>query len=330
MKAVRVIDPGPESRLRIGEVEKPEPAENELLVRVRATALNRADLLQRAGKYAPPPGTSEILGLEMAGEVESWGKACTGWEKDDPVCGLLPGGGYAEYVTIPESLAIRMLPGQSFEQAAAIPEVFLTAYQALYWLGDLKAGESVLIHAGASGVGTAGIQLARAIHNKVSSQIFVTASAAKHAACLTLGADHAIDYKKEDFAAVLKEKTAGKGVDLVIDFIGAPYFKKNIDSLGLDGRLVILAMMGGPVVESVNLMQLFRKRIHVKTSTLRSRSVDYKARLTADLVDNCMPLFNSGELKPVIDKIVDWQDVEEAHNYMASNQNTGKIVLQVS
>lgn len=325
MKAIHIINPGPNSRLQVGEAPTPVPKDDELLVRVRATALNRADLLQRSGKYPPPPGASEILGLEMSGEVAGFGKDCQGWEEGQRVFGLLPGGGYAEYVTIPAALAIRMPASLTFEAAAAIPEVFLTAFQALYWLGELKGGERVLIHAGASGVGTAAIQMA--IHSGAS--VFVTASTGKHAACLELGAQHAIDYKTEDFEAVIREKTDGEGVDLIVDFIGAPYFEQNINSLRLDGRLVLLAMMGGSRLAEVNLAKLFRKRIHFKPSTLRSRSVDYKIALTQEFQRLMLPLFEGQLLRPVIDSIFNWEEAEQAHNKMAANENTGKLVLKI-
>ena len=325
MKAIHIINPGPDSRLEIQETESPMPGPEELLVRVHATALNRADLMQRNGNYPPPPGASEILGLEMAGTVEGWGSACTDWQLGERVLGLLPGGGYAEYVVIPQSLAMRMPAQLSFEEAAAIPEVFLTAYQALYWLGELKAEESALIHAGGSGVGTAAIQMAK----QTGANVIVTASSAKHEVCLGLGADLAIDYKREAFDKAIHDATNGQGVNLIVDFIGAPYFQPNIASLCLDGRLVLLAMMKGSEIKSTDLMHLFRKRIHVKASTLRSRSLDYKAELTKDFEKAMMPLFKIGEIKPVIDSIFDWRDVNAAHARMAANLNSGKVVLQI-
>lgn len=330
MRAIRTIDPGPESRLVIEEVASPTPAADELLVRVRATALNRADLLQRQGKYPPPEGASEILGLEMAGEVVSWGDACSGWHAGDRVCGLLPGGGYAEYVVLPQVLAMRMPGEMSFEQAAGMPEVFLTAYQALFWLGAYAAGDSVLIHAGGSGVGTAAIQLAKHIQGNDGGQIFVTASKGKHETCLSLGADTAIDYKTQDFAGVVQEVTKGAGVDVVLDFIGAPYFEQNLAALGMDGRLVLLAMMGGSWLDGLSLGKIFRKRIHIKATTLRNRSDTYKADLTKAFQRDMLPAIASGTIEPVIDRVYSWTEAETAHAYMAKNQNTGKIVLTVT
>ena len=326
MQAVCVINPGRQSSLEIQSVEKPAPAVGELLIKVHATAVNRADLMQRNGAYPPPPGASEILGLEMAGTVEALGAGCEGWQLGERVFGLLSGGGYAEYVVIPQTLAMRIPEAMSFEDAAAIPEVFLTAFQAICWLGQLKRDDNVLIHAGGSGVGTAAIQIAK----QIGATTFITASSGKHDVCLELGAHVAIDYKKEAFDEVILQHTGGKGVQLVVDFIGAPYFEQNIIALGVDGRLVLLAMMGGSRVDSVNLMRLFRKRIHLKASTLRSRSLDYKADLTKDFLHTFGEALESGSLKPVIDRVFDWSEVDLAHERMQANQNTGKIVLRIS
>lgn len=326
MRAVQVVNPGPESRLKIGEVPTPVTASNEVLIKVEATALNRADLLQRLGKYPPPKGASEILGLEVAGTIVQTSPECTYYREGDRVIALLSGGGYAEYVAVPYLHVMRLPDELSFDQGAAIPEVFLTAHQALFQLGRLLFDDHVLIHAGASGVGTAAIQLAK----HTDAKVYVTASKAKHDKCLALGADLAIDYKSEDFEAVILEKTEGRGVDLVIDFVGAPYFKKNLGALAMDGQLVLLAMMGGSKIEQLNLRDLFKKRIQVKTSTLRSRSLSYKAELVEEFwTEFGAPLFSEGKLKPVIDRVFDWHEVEKAHAYMASNQNVGKIVMRV-
>jgi len=326
MRAVLVDNPGDESRLVLGEFATPQPAGNELLVRVHATALNRADLLQRSGKYPVPKGASPLLGLEMAGVVEEVGSDCSGWSVGDRVFGLLPGGGYAEFATIPQEMAMPIPDSFSFEEAAAIPEVFLTAYQALVWLGDLKEGEDVLIHAGASGVGTAAIQLAK----EIGARIWVTASKPKHELCIALGAQGAIDYKSEDFVERVNALTQENGVHLIIDFLGASYLSKNIESLGLDGRLVMLALMGGARVDSFNLAKLFRKRIHLKASTLRNRSLDYKVALTKAFNDDFGAQLRKDIIKPIIDSVYDWTEVTEAHNRMSANKNSGKIVLKIS
>lgn len=326
MKAVLFDQPGGPEHLYVGDAPRPEPAADELLVGVEATALNRADLLQREGAYPPPNGASDILGLEVAGTVAEVGSSCKGWTVGDRICALLPGGGYAEYAVVPQQMAMRIPGTLSFEEAAAIPEVFLTAFQALFWLGDLKGNERVLIHAGASGVGTAAIQLARA----VGATPYVTASAPKHEACLALGAEAAIDYKTEDFAHRIAKLTDGKGADVILDFIGASYFDANIQALARDGRLVILALMGGRTVDSVDLRSLFAKRAHILFTTLRSRSLSYKIDLTQDFARRMLPLFDEGKLQPVIDSVMAWQDVQKAHRRMGANENIGKIVLRVN
>lgn len=325
MKAIVVKKPGGPEQLRMGMVEKPVPREDELLVRVQATALNRADLMQREGRYPPPEGASPILGLEFAGIVEEAGRGCPTWNVGDRVCGLLSGGGYAEYAVIHRDMAIPLLPSLSFVDAAAIPEAFLTAFQALHWYGEIASGKRVLIHAGASGVGTAGIQLARA----AGATVYVTASAGKHEICLGLGADAAIDYKTEDFAERIEELTGGEGVDVIVDFIGAAYFHQNAASLALDGRWILLATLGGSRVEDVDLRDMFSKRASFFASTLRSRDRDYKIRLTQDFTALAMPLFENGTMKPVIDRVFAWTDVADAHRYMGANRNEGKIVLRV-
>ena len=325
MKAILFKQFGGPEELYIGETPDPTPAPDELLVKVHATALNRADLLQLAGKYPPPPGESSILGLEMAGTVVACGAEVEDYAPGDRICGLLPGGGYAEYAVLPEALAIPMLDEMTFTDAAAIPEVFLTAFQALSWLADLKAGEKVLIHAGASGVGTAAIQLARLMG---ASEVFVTASGPKHVLCQQLGAHHCIDYRTEDYAAVVLEKTEQKGVDVLIDFVGGPNFAPNLKAMSVDGRIVMLAFLGGPQTpDSINLAAMLRKRIHVMGSTLRSRTKAYKAALTKDLVEQHWPNFASGSLRPIIDSVYPWEQVADAYRHMAENRNKGKIIL---
>ncbi len=326
MKAILLKEFGLPENMYIGDWETPQPTDQELLVKVKATALNRADTMQRQGNYPPPPGASTIMGLEFAGEVVALGKRVSNWQVGAKVCGLLSGGGYAEYVTIHKDLAMPIPKGLSFEEAAAIPEVFLTAYQALIWIAKLKEGENILIHAGASGVGTAALQIAKA----VGANSYVTASKGKHETCLRLGATQAIDYKTEDFEAAILEATNKKGVDVVIDFIAAPYFQKNIQVLGLDGRMVLLALMGGMKVAQFNLLPFFIKRIQVTASTLRSRSLDYKIRLSQDLQQFAWSKFESKTFQPVIDRVYDWSQVAEAHTRMENNENIGKIILKIT
>jgi len=325
MKAILVKQPGGPEQLILGDYEQPMPGSYELLVKVHATALNRADTLQRQGKYPPPKGASPILGLEIAGVVEVAGINCTKFKKGDKVFGLLPGGGYAEYAVIDEAMAMPMPENLSFEEAAAIPEVFLTAWQALVWLGKLQPGERALIHAGASGVGTAAIQLGRAL----KAEVLVTASESKVQTCLNLGAHKAINYKDVPFEDEVLAYTNNEGVDVIVDFIAGPYFNQNIDCLRLDGRLVILASLGGGKVDNFDLRKILTKRLQVMGSTLRSRTKDYQIKLTEDLAKFALPLFKEGKLKPVIDSIYSWEDAAEAHRYMEQNKNIGKIVLRV-
>lgn len=327
MKAILVKEPGEVDQLMIGEFPTPKPADDELLVKVKAAALNRADILQRQGRYPPPQGASPILGLDMAGVVAEVGARCTERRQGDKVFGLLSGGGYAEYATINEKMALPIPENLSFEAAASIPEAFLTAYQALFWLGKLQAKENVLIHAGASGVGTAAIQLVK----EAGANAMVTAgSERKLDACRQLGATTAINYKESSFAPKVLAATDNRGVDLILDFVGAPYWEGNYTSLALDGRLILLATMGGSELEHFNLSSLMRKRIKLIGSTLRVRSLDYKIRLTQDFAAFALPRFADGRLKPVVDRIFPWEKVSEAHRYMEENLNIGKIVLKIS
>ena len=327
MKAILIRRPGGADQLHFGEQETPVPQAHELLVKVAATAVNRADILQREGQYPPPAGSNPILGLEMSGKVVETGPEVTHHSVGDPVFGLLPGGGYAEYAVIHEQMAMPVPDALSLIEAAALPEVFLTAYQALHWLGKLQPGERILIHAGASGVGTAAIQLAKAMQ---AGAIIVTASAAKHAVCRQLGAHYTIDYKTDDFQEEVEKITGGDGVDLVLDFIAAPYFKKNISVLRTDGRMVMLALLGGTHVENFNLGNLLRKRLQITSSTLRSRTLDYQINLTQAFAEFALPRLANGSLRPVIDQVFDWKDVQQAHQRMEANQNTGKLVLEIT
>jgi tumor protein p53-inducible protein 3 len=326
MKAVLVTEPGGAENLKLDAWQKPVPERNQVLVKVKATALNRADILQRQGKYPPPKGASPILGLEIAGEVVACGKEVKRWKTGDKVFGLLPGGGYAEYAVIHEEMAMPLPEHMDYTEAAAIPEVFLTAFQALSWLGRLEKGERILIHAGASGVGTAAIQLAI----EMGAEVLVTASSSKHELCLKMGASHAIDYKAGPFQPEVMKYTRGSGVDVIIDFIAGPYFSQNLECLRTDGRLILLAGLGGSKAEDIDLRHILMKRLSVIGSTLRSRSLDYQIKLTKDLFAFTEERFRDKRLEPVIDKVFDWSDVVAAHRYMESNQNAGKIVLAVS
>lgn len=325
MKAINVINPGKDSRLEITEVQTPTPGDHEILVKIEATALNRADLLQRQGNYPSPEGTSSILGLEMAGIVEKTGSRVSRWKPGDFVFSLLPGGGYAGFCVIHEQMAMPIPENLSFEEAAAIPETFLTAFQALSWLGRLEQRETVLIHAGGSGVGTSAIQLSRHLFD---ARILTTAGKEqKLETARELGADYAYNYKKKDFAEEIQKDLGKNVVDLIIDFVGAPYWNKNMEVLATDGRMIILSMLGGHKLNKISLIPILRKRLSIVGSTLRSRSGEYKIKLSQEFAAQTLELFEQDILKPVIDSVYDWKETEEAHQRMAENKNTGKIVL---
>jgi len=325
MKAIQIQNPGKNSSLAIKETPTPKPASNEILVKTKATAINRADLHQRGGNYPPPEGASDILGLEMAGIVEAAGSEVTKWQPGDRVFALLSGGGYAEYCTIHQDMAIAMPENLSFDEAAAIPETFLTAFQALDWLGKLQENETVLIHAGGSGVGTSAIQLARHLYD---ARIVTTAGKQhKLDTARELGADFAYNYQTQDYAEAIKQDIGPNSVDLIIDFIGKPYWRKNIEVLAMDGRVVYLSFLGGHRLEQMSLAPILKKRLSIMGSTLRSRAQDYKIELTKDFASNSLTLFKNGTLHPVIDSTFDWSETEQAHQRMQNNKNTGKIVL---
>lgn len=324
MRAVQVnVD---SKELFIGNYIMPQIADDELLIKVHATALNRADILQKNGKYPVPEGASPILGLEMSGTIEKMGKNVTNWRIGDRVCGLLPGGGYAEYVSLPSQLAIPIPDHMTFEEAAAIPEVFLTAYLNVFELGRLKENETVLIHAGASGVGTAAIQLVKEFG---AYSIATAGTREKLDACLQLGANHVINYKEQNFQAEIEKITNRQGVDLILDFVGASYFQQNIQSLNTNGRLILIGTMGGAKINEFNLLPLLMKRISIIGSTLRSQTIEQKIHLTNQFNQQVLPLFETKKIKPVIDSILSWNEVNEAHNRMEKNLNIGKIVLKI-
>ncbi|MFB5193001.1 NAD(P)H-quinone oxidoreductase [Alicyclobacillus fastidiosus] len=326
MKAVLLSDFGGPEVLHIGEVDVPSPGPGEVLVRVRATALNRADLLQRRGLYPAPQGASDILGLEMAGEVEQVGDGVSSVAVGDRVCALLPGGGYAQYVCVPAGMLMKLPSRLTFAQGAAIPEAFLTAYLNVFSLGNLAPGETVLVHAGASGVGTSAIQLIRL----AGARSIVTAgSSVKLERCMSLGAEAGWNYHEGSFVPFVEEQTGGDGVNMILDFVGAPYFEANISSLAVDGRLIIIGTMGGAEVQGVNLGTLLARRLQVIGTALRSRSVATKIELTQAFQTFAGNALANGEIAPVIDSVFDWKDVQDAHRYMESNKNIGKIVLNI-
>jgi putative PIG3 family NAD(P)H quinone oxidoreductase len=324
MKAIIIKEYGNVDQLNIGEYPTPQPQQHDVLIRVETCGINRADILQRKGKYPPPPGTSPLLGLEAAGVVERCGSQCTLRKPGDRVMGILAGGGYAEYVVMHEEIAMSIPDTLSFEQAAAIPEAFITAYQAMFWLGKLQQGNSVLVHAGASGVGTAALQLAKAFG---INAIATAGSEEKLKACIHYGAISALNYHNGPFADNVMDFTGGKGINAILDFIGASFWTQNLSVLAPDGRLVIISMLGGSKVETVNLAEILMKRIHIVGTTLRGRSLDYKIALTQEFTRRALPLFADARLQPVIDSIFPWSQVRDAHLRIESNLNIGKILL---
>ncbi|MCA9901772.1 MAG: NAD(P)H-quinone oxidoreductase [Ardenticatenaceae bacterium] len=298
---------------------------DEVLVDVWATAVNRADLLQARGGYAPPAGTTDILGLEMAGVIAAVGEDVEEWQVGDRVCALLPGGGYAEQVAVPAGMLLKLPRRWSFAMGTAVPEVWYTAYVNLFLEGDLVSGETVLIHAGASGVGTAAIQLA----NAAGATAYVTVgSDEKLLACRKLGAELAINYKQEDFLEKVLAATQDQGVDLILDPVGGGYLDRNVRALKRYGRLVNIGLLGGTHGE-MNMGQLLSKRLRLIGSTLRSRPPAEKVKITQQFQAGYWPLLRSGELKPIINTVFPIQQAQEAHAYVAQNKNIGKVILAV-
>ena len=333
MRAVTCDGHGGVEVLRISEVPRPEPGPHEVLVRVRAAALNRADLVQRSGEYKPPPGVSPILGVEIAGEVDSWGGEVTGFARGQQVFGIVGGGGYAEYCPLDAGMAIPVPAGWSFVEAVAVPEVFVTADTLLFELGQLQAGETVLIHAGASGVGTACIQLARHAGARV---LCTVGSAEKARRCRELGADEAIDYKRHDFAEEVRRVTSGAsgaseaaGVDVVADCVGVSYFERNVALLKPGGRLVCIGLLDHQVRERAQLdfLDLVLRRIQIKGSALRPRSLADKRAICRRFAERWLPLLAAGTLQPVIDSVFPLEEVARAHERMEANLNVGKVLL---
>lgn len=326
MRAAVITEPGGPDVLKVMEVDDPVPGPEDILVDVKASALNRADMLQRQGAYPAPFGSpSEIPGLEFSGVVLEVGDRVDSLKEGDRVFGLLGGGGYASRTITHHRMAVKIPAGWDFVQAAATPEVYLTAYDALFNRGNLQMGESVLIHAAGSGVGTAAIQLA----HQAGAFVFGTAgSAEKLAGATELGMNVGINYKEQDFAEVIKDVTSGAGVDVLIDFIGAPYWDKNIASLAVLGRLVEVGLMGGTKME-VDLRPLMAKRLQVCGTGLRGRTLGEKLEVTAQFRRHVLPHLASGSMKPIVDRTFPLEEVAEAHKYMETNANFGKIVLTI-
>ncbi len=303
----------------------PQAGPDDLVIRIAAAGVNRPDVLQRQGRYAPPPGTTDIPGLEVAGTVEVVGAGVQGWTRGDPVCALLSGGGYAEYCVVPALQCLPVPHGLSLVEAAALPEVMFTVWTNVFERGHLAAGESILIHGGSSGIGTAAIQLARAR----GARVFATAgSEEKCAACEALGAERCINYRETDFVAAIKALTDNRGVDVVLDMVGGDYLPRNIDLLAMDGRLVQIAQLGGSR-STINTTPILQRRLTITGSTLRSRSVDEKGRLARAVREHVWPLLESGVVKAVVAATFPLTHAAEAHRVMESSGHIGKLVLLV-
>jgi putative PIG3 family NAD(P)H quinone oxidoreductase len=326
MRAVEISAPGGPEVLHPATRPVPEPGSGEILIRIRAAGVNRPDALQRAGSYAPPPGASDLPGLEAAGEIAAVGPHVDLWKVGDPVCALLPGGGYAEYALTHQSHALPVPAGMGMRAAGALCETFFTVWSNVFVRGGLRGGETFLVHGGSSGIGTTAIQLAEAR----GARVFATAgSAEKCAACRDLGAEIAINYREQDFVAEIRAATGKRGVDVILDIVGGDYIPRNVRALAEDGRLVMIAFLGGPVAE-LNFAQVMVKRLTLTGSTLRPQSVEAKARIAEDLRREVWPLLDTGRIAPVMDRAFPLEAAAEAHARMESSAHIGKIVLDVA
>ena len=323
MIAIEIREPGGPEVLVPVERPQPQPAAGDVLIRVVAAGVNRPDILQRRGRYPPPPGASDIPGLEVAGTIEAVGEGVSGWSIGEQVCALVAGGGYAEYCVAPAPQCLPIPHGLDATAAAAIPETFFTVWTNLFDRGRLKTRETVLIHGGTSGIGTAAIQLARAF----DARVFATAgSAEKCAACERLCAERYINYRDDDFVTVVRELTGGKGVDVVLDMVAGDYVPRNLDVLAVEGRLVQIGTLGGAKTE-INVGAIMQKRLTVTGSTLRVRPVADKAAIAAAVRQHVWPLLESGAVRPIVHAAFPLRDAAAAHRLMESSAHIGKIVL---
>lgn len=325
MRAVVITQPGDPDVLKVQSRPVPEAKPGEVLVKVAAAGVNRPDIEQRRGRYPAPPGVSaDVPGLEIAGEVVALGANATKFKIGDKVTALVGGAGYAEYCTAPEPQALAVPRGMDMVAAAAIPETFFTVWQNVFDRGRLKAGETILIHGGSSGIGTTAIQLAKAM----GARVLATAGTdEKCAACVKLGAERAINYKTEDFAAVVKESTKD-GVDVILDMLGGSYFPRNIASLAIEGRLCLIALLGGPKSE-IDVSTVLRRRLTITGSTLRPRTIAEKGAVATQLASKVWPLFEAKTIAPVIDRTYKLEDAAAAHARIESSEHIGKIVLTI-
>lgn len=327
MRYVAMSGPGGPEVLQVSRTRVPTPAADEVLIRVQAAGVNRPDVMQRRGLYPPPPGASPILGLEVAGEVVATGPETTAFEVGSRVCALANGGGYAEYCCVPATQCLPWPQGYDAIRAASLPETFFTVWANLFLHGRLVRGDSVLVHGGTSGIGVTAIQLAR----EFGARVYATAgSDEKCAACLALGAEAAINYRNLDFAARIAELTAGRGVDVILDIVGAAYFERNLRSLAIDGRLVEVSTQSGAVVERFDLFEVMRRRLTVTGSTMRPRSSAEKGAIGEALRKNVWPLLDAGRVAPVIHAVYPLDRAGDAHRTLESSAHVGKLVLTVA
>jgi putative PIG3 family NAD(P)H quinone oxidoreductase len=324
MKFVAVKTPGGVDQLEFQSMPVPQPNSGEVLIRVKAAGINRPDILQRQGAYPPPGDASPILGLEVAGEIIACGVNVKRWRQGDQVCALVNGGGYAEYAVAPADQCLPIPEGFSYVQAAALPETFFTVWHNLFQRAQLKAGESLLVHGGSSGIGTTAIQLARAL----GVRVFATAGSTKKCAALTAMGATAINYREHDFVAVVKMETGQTGVNVILDMVGGDYIQRNFSSAAKDGRIVNIAFLQGSNV-MVDFMPLMLKRLTLTGSTLRSQSAPIKADIARELEEYVWPLLNSKIVAPVIDSVFPFEQIAAAHARMESSQHIGKIILAV-
>jgi putative PIG3 family NAD(P)H quinone oxidoreductase len=325
MMAIEITTPGGPEVLTPTRRPVPAPAAGEVLIRVMAAGVNRPDCLQRQGSYPPPPGVSDLPGLEVAGMVAAVGPEVHDWGVGDSVCALLAGGGYAQFCTAPAAQCLPIPGGLDFVQAAAVPETFFTVWANVFQRARLQPGETLLVHGGTSGIGTTAIQLVRAF----GSAVFTTVgSAAKAAACRELGADLVINYREADFVALVRAATQGKGVDVILDMVGGDYVQRNLSALAVEGRLVQIAFLRGAKME-LNLAPIMLKRLTFTGSTLRARPVAEKAPIARAVRDKVWPLLASGQVAPVIHRVFPLTEAAAAHTLMESNQHIGKLVLKV-
>ena len=325
MTAVEISEFGGPEVLKSATRPVPKPATGQVLIRVTAAGVNRPDAIQRAGNYPPPDGQSDLPGLEVSGKIVTLGDGVTGISVGDTVCALTPGGGYAEYCIAPASHCLPIPDGFTITEAAGIPETIFTVWHNVFQRAYLKIGERFLVHGGSSGIGTTAIQLAKAF----GAEVFTTAgSREKCNACEALGADHAINYKEDDWFEVIREKTEKQGVDVILDMVGGSYIQKNIDSLNWDGRLSIIAFLTGAKAELM-LARFMVKRQMITASTLRAQSDKSKAAIAEELLEKVWPLFSDGKIKPVIDSVFPLSDAASAHERMEASSHIGKIILQI-